>query len=392
MSIDDVASGRRGRSRLRIGVLASIAHRTPPRGYGPWEQVASTLAEGLFALGHDVTLFATADSLTAGRLHAEAPHGYEEDRGVGIPGYDVPGYDVPGYDVKVYEGLHNAAAFERADEFDLLSNHFDFLPLTYSRLVSTPVVTTIHGFSSERIVPVYRAYDDIGHYVAISDADRHPDLTYDATIHHGIDLSPFTFRDRPGDYLLFLGRIHPDKGTHRAVEVARRAGLPLVIAGIVQDRDYFRELVEPHVGTPGVTYAGPVGPAERDALLGGALALLHLIGFAEPFGLSVVESLATGTPVIAYPLGSMPEIIRPGRTGFLVDDVDGAVEAVGRVDSLSRRHCRDDVEERFTAARMVADYAELFARIVSGGPSAVSRSTSRGMSTKANRTDASLAP
>ena len=219
MSIDDVASGRRGRSRLRIGVLASIAHRTPPRGYGPWEQVASTLAEGLFALGHDVTLFATADSLTAGRLHAEAPHGYEEDRGVGIPGYDVPGYDV-----KVYEGLHNAAAFERADEFDLLSNHFDFLPLTYSRLVSTPVVTTIHGFSSERIVPVYRAYDDIGHYVAISDADRHPDLTYDATIHHGIDLSPFTFRDRPGDYLLFLGRIHPDKGTHRAVEVARRAG------------------------------------------------------------------------------------------------------------------------------------------------------------------------
>jgi glycosyltransferase involved in cell wall biosynthesis len=368
-------------------VLASIAHRTPPRGYGPWEQVASTLAEGLFALGHDVTLFATADSLTAGRLHAEAPHGYEEDPGVGMPGYDVPGYDV-----KVYEGLHNAAAFERADEFDVLSNQFDFLPLTYSRLVSTPVVTTIHGFSSERIVPVYRAYDDIGHYVAISDADRHPDLTYDATIHHGIDLSPFTFRDRPGDYLLFLGRIHPDKGTHRAVEVARRAGLPLVIAGIVHDEGYFRELVEPHLAAPDISYVGAVGPAERDALLGGALALMHLIGFAEPFGLSVVESLATGTPVIAYPLGSMPEIIRPGRTGFLVDDVDGAVEAVGRVGSLSRQHCRDDVEERFTAARMVADYAELFARIVSGGPSAVSRSTRRGTSTKANRTDASLAP
>ena len=231
----------------------------------------------------------------------------------------------------MYEGLHIAAAFERAGEFDVLSNQFDFLPLTYSRLVSTPVVTTIHGFSSERIVPVYRAYDDIGHYVAISDADRHPDLTYDATIHHGIDLSPFTFQDQPGGYLLFLGRIHPDKGTHRAIEVARRAGLPLVIAGIVQDEDYFTELVEPHLAAPGISYVGPVGPAERDALLGGALALLHLIGFAEPFGLSVVESLATGTPVIAYPLGSMPEIIRPGRTGFLVDDVDGAVEAVGRV-------------------------------------------------------------
>ena len=221
MSIDDVASGRRGRSRLRIGVIASIAHRTPPCGYGPWEQVASTLAEGLVALGHDVTLFATADSVTSARLHAEAPRGYEED---------------PGVDAKVYEGLHNAAAFERAGEFDLLSNQFDFMPLTYSRLVSTPVVTTIHGFSSERILPVYRAYDDIGHYVAISDSDRHPDLTYAATIHHGIELAHFTFRSRPGDYLLFLGRIHPDKGTHRAIEVARRAGLPLVIAGIVQDQ------------------------------------------------------------------------------------------------------------------------------------------------------------
>ena len=361
------------RSRLRIGVLASIAHRTPPRDYGPWEQVASTLAEGLVALGHDVTLFATADSVTAGRLHAEAPRGYEEDGG---------------YDVKVHEGLHIAAAFERAGEFDVLSNQFDFLPLTYSRLVSTPVVTTVHGFSSEAILPVYRAYDDITHYVAISDADRHPDLTYAATIHHGIDLAPFTFRDRPGNYLLFLGRIHPDKGTHRAVEVARRAGLPLVIAGIVQDRAYFESLV---LGGD-ITYVGPVGPAERNALLGGALALLHLIGFAEPFGLSVVESLATGTPVITYPLGSMPEIIRPGRTGFLVDDVAGAVEAVGQVGSLSRRHCRDDVEERFTAARMVASYAELFAQIASGGPSAVNRSTSSGTSTKANRTDASLAP
>ena len=192
----DGESSERGTARLRIGVLASIAHRTPPRDYGPWEQVASTLTEGLVALGHDVTLFATADSLTAARLRAEAPRGYEED---------------PGVDAKVYEGLHNAAAFERAAEFDVLSNHFDFLPLTYSRLVTTPVVTTIHGFSSERIVPVYRAYDDIAHYVAISDADRHPELTYDATIHHGIDLSAFTFRDQPGSYLLFLGRIHPTR-------------------------------------------------------------------------------------------------------------------------------------------------------------------------------------
>lgn len=366
-----------GSQRLRIAVIASIAHRTPPRGYGPWEQVASTLTEGLVALGHEVTLFATADSLTAAHLHAEAPGGYELD---------------PSIDAKVYEGLHNAAAFERAEDFDVISNQFDFMPLTYSRLVSTPVVTTIHGFSSERILPVYRAYDDIGRYVAISDADRHPDLRYEATIHHGIELAGFTFRPAPGGYLLFLGRIHPDKGTHLAIEVARRAGLPLVIAGIVQDRAYFQELVEPHLGLSGVTYVGAVEPAERDALLGGAFALLHLIAFAEPFGLSVVEALATGTPVVAFRRGSMPELIRHGRTGFLVDDVCEAVGAVGHLDSLHRQDCRDDVEARFTAERMVADYAELFARIASGGPSAANRSSSSGTLTKAKRTCESLAP
>jgi glycosyltransferase involved in cell wall biosynthesis len=363
--------------KLRIGVIASIAHRTPPRDYGPWEQVASTLTEGLVALGHDVTLFATADSITTAALHAEAPRGYEEDRSL---------------DAKVWEGLHNAAAFERAADFDVLSNQFDFLPLTYSRLVTTPIVTTIHGFSSERIVPVYRAYDDIGRYVAISDADRHPALTYDATIHHGIDLSAFTFQPGPGTYLLFLGRIHPDKGPHVAIEVARSVGLPLVIAGIVQDEDYFHALVEPHLGREGISYVGPVAPTERDALLGGALALVHLIGFAEPFGLSVVESLATGTPVIAFRLGSMPELIVHGTTGFLVDDVAGALAAVGRIDELSRQGCRADVEERFTADRMVADYAALFDRVVSEGPVDVSRSSRSGTSTKANRTDASLTP
>ncbi len=334
--------------RLRVGVIASIAHRTPPRGYGPWEQVASTIAEGLVALGHDVTLFATTDSHTSGRLHAEAPRGYEEDLTL---------------DAKVHEGLHIAAAFERAAEFDVLSNQFDFLPLTYSRLVETPVVTTIHGFSSERIVPVYRSYDDIGHYVSISDADRHPDLTYAATIHHGIDPAAFTYVGEPGSYLLFLGRIHPDKGTHTAIEVARRAGVPLVVAGIVQDEAYFAERVAPLVDGRDVTYVGPVEAPERDRLLGGASALLHLIGFDEPFGLAVVESMATGTPVIAYRRGSMPELVDDGITGFLVDDVATAVAAIGRVESLSRSGCRAVVEERFTAARMVEEYAALFERV-----------------------------
>ncbi|WP_343048131.1 glycosyltransferase family 4 protein [Cellulomonas humilata] len=333
-------------------MLASIAHRTPPRSYGPWEQVASTLAEGLVARGHDVTLFATADSLTRARLHAEAPAGYEED---------------PSIDVKVCESLHIAAVFERAAEFDAISNQFDFLPLTYSRLVDTPVVTTIHGFSSERILPVYRAYDDIAHYVSISDANRHPDLTYDATIHHGLDLAQFSPGAGDGGYLLFLGRIHPDKGTHVAIEVARRAGMPLVIAGVVHDQDYFRTLVEPFVDGTLVRFVGSVGPQERDRLLGGAAALLHLIDFDEPFGLSVVEALAVGTPVIATPRGSLPELITDGSTGFLVADADAAVSAVARLASVDRHACRREAETRFSADRMVADYERLFEALAGCG-------------------------
>jgi glycosyltransferase involved in cell wall biosynthesis len=310
--------------------------------------VASTLAEGLVARGHDVTLFATADSTTSGRLHATAPAGYEEDATL---------------DAKVHEALHIAAVFERADEFDVISNQFDFLPLAFSRLVATPVVTTVHGFSSERIVPVYQAYDDIAHYVSISDSDRHPRLHYAATIHHGIELDRFTVGAGDGGYLLFLGRIHPDKGTAVAIDVARRSGLPLVIAGVVQDPAYFEAEVAPHLERDGISYVGPVGPLERDRLLGGATALLHLIDFDEPFGLSVVESLATGTPVIAYSRGSMPELLRDGVTGYLVAHADEAVDAVARVDRLDRAACRIDAVNRFSSSRMVADYERLFARV-----------------------------
>ena len=332
---------------MRIAILASIAHRTPPRSYGPWEQVASTLAEGLQSRGHDVTLFATADSLTSGRLVSVAPSGYEE---------------TPGMDAKVFEALHIASLFERADEFDVISNQFDFLPLTYSRLVRTPVVTTIHGFSSEAIVPVYAAYDDIAHYVSISDADRHPALDYDATIHHGIDLDAFT-PGPGGDYLLFLGRIHPHKGTRAAIDAARRCGRRLVIAGIVQDEDYFRTEVEPMLDER-ISYVGPVGPAERDRLLGGAAALMHLIAFDEPFGLSVVESLAAGTPVIATSRGSMPELLDEGVTGFLVHDEDEAVAAIDRLAEIDRARCRSEAERRFGSDRMVAEYEQLFSKVV----------------------------
>jgi glycosyltransferase involved in cell wall biosynthesis len=340
---------------MRIGVIASIAHRLPPTDYGPWEQIAATLTEGFVARGHDVTLFATRNSSTSAHLHGTAAGGYEEDSAI---------------DAKPNEGLHNAAVFERAADFDIIANHFDFMPLTYSRLVRTPVVTTVHGFSSEQIVPVYRAYDDIAHYVAISDSDRHPDLHYAATIHHGIPLPDFDFCPDTGDYLLFLGRIHPHKGTALAIEVARRVGLPLVIAGIIQDETYFREQVLPAVDGVQVRFVGPVGPTERNRLLGGARALLHLISFAEPFGLSVVESLATGTPVIATRLGSMPELLIDGVSGYLVADVDEAVRAARDVNALSRADCRAQAVSRFGSDRMIDDYLRLFGRILDGEISA----------------------
>jgi glycosyltransferase involved in cell wall biosynthesis len=339
--------------RLRVGMLAPVAWRVPPSHYGPWERVVSILTEGLVARGVDVTLFATADSRTRARLVAVAPRGYAED---------------PSIDAKVYEGLHIAAAFEQASigAFDILHNHFDFLPLTYSRLVSTPVVTTVHGFSSERILPVYRAYNATTHLVAISASNRRADLAYAATIHHGIPLDEFTFSATSGDYLLFFGRIHPDKGAREAVEVARRTGRKLILAGIVQDAEYFRTAVEPLVDGYQIRFVGSVGPAQRDALLGGAMALLHLIQFDEPFGLSVVEAMATGTPVIAFRRGSMPELIDDGVSGFLVaaSSVDGAVTAVDRIAELDRRAARVHVERHFSAQRMVDEYLHLYRRLL----------------------------
>ena len=334
---------------LRVAILAPISWRVPPRGYGPWEQFASLLTEGLVRRGVDVTLFATADSVTTARLVGSAPTGYSED---------------PELDAKVWEALHISAPFERAAEFDLIHNSFDFLPLTYSGLVETPVVTTIHGFSSQQIVPVFEKYNGNGYYVAISDADRHEQLAYVATIHHGIDLNEFELQKTPGDYLLFFGRIHPDKGTAEAIDVAERVGMPLTIAGIIQDRGYFERLVEPRLDGERVSYIGPVARARRGELLGGARALLHLVNFDEPFGFSVVEAMACGTPVIARRRGSMAEIVRDGENGFLVEDLDDAVAAVHATNALDRAGVRASVEDRFDIERMVDDYLALYRSVV----------------------------
>jgi glycosyltransferase involved in cell wall biosynthesis len=336
-------------SALRVAMLAPISWRVPPRHYGPWEQFVSLLTEGLVDHGVDVTLFATADSQTRARLVGTAPTGYSED---------------PALDAKVWEALHIGAAFERAGEFDLIHSSADFLPLTYSRLVDTPVVTTIHGFSSERIVPVYERYDDHVHYVAISDADRHPKLHYAATIHHGIDMSSFEPGDGSGGYLLFFGRIHPDKGAVEALDLADRTGLPLLLAGIVQDERYYDELVAPRVDGERVRYLGAVGPDRRSELLGHARVLVHLVNFEEPFGFSVVEAMACGTPVVAHPRGSLPELVRSGENGFLVSTLDEAAAAVGAAASLDRARVRASVERRFAADRMVDDYLALYRRLV----------------------------
>ncbi len=337
---------------MRLAMLSPVAWRTPPRSYGPWERVVSLITEGLVREGIDVTLFATGDSVTRARLHAVVPRGYEED---------------PESLPKVSECLHISEVFERAGDFDLIHNHFDFLPLTYSRLVSTPVLTTIHGFSSPKILPVYRKYNGSAYYVSISNADRAPGLDYVATVYHGIDIENFRFREEgDGDYLLFFGRIHPDKGTAEAIEIARRAGRRLIIAGIVHDQRYYEECVEPHLDGTTVEFIGSVGPERRSEVLGGALALLHPIGFAEPFGLSVVESMACGTPVIAFPRGSMPELIDHGRNGYLVSGVEEAVEAVEKVRQIDRKACRRTVEERFTSQIMVRNYIRVYREILSG--------------------------
>jgi len=336
---------------MRIAVLSPISWRTPPLHYGPWESVVSVLTEELVRSGLNVTLFATGDSQTSGKLVAVCPRPYSEDQSV---------------DPKVAECLHISEIFERAAEFDIIHNHFDFLPLTYSGLVETPVVTTIHGFSSLSILPVYKKYNDRGHYVAISDSDKSPELDYIATIHHGIDVAQFPFSGAKGGYLLFFGRIHPHKGVYEAIQVAQRVGIKLVIAGIIQDQDYFATKVEPHIDGTTVEYLGSVGPDRRAEVLGEAMALLHLISFDEPFGLSLIESMACGTPVIAFNRGSMPEIIRDGKTGYIVEDIEGAINAVAAVGTIDRSICRADVDKRFTNTRMARDYARVYQEILNG--------------------------
>jgi len=328
---------------MKVAMLGPIAWRTPPRHYGPWERVTSLLTEGLVRRGVDVTLFATGDSLTAARLESVAPHGYEEDSSM---------------DGRVWEALHVGHAIDLSADFDLVHNQLDWLPLAFPGQWRAPMVTTIHGFSGAGILPAYER--GASAFVSISDADRSPALDYLATVHHGIDMSEFDVMAAPGDHLAVFGRIHPDKGIADAIEIARLADRRLVICGIVQDASYFAERIEPALDGDRVVYRGSVGPEERAEILAAAAVLLHPVHFDEPFGLSVVESMACGTPVVAYRRGSMPEIIDEGITGFAVADLPEAVAAVERAAALDRGLVRSRARERFDVERMVDGYVEVY--------------------------------
>jgi len=332
----------------RIAVLSPVAWRTPPRAYGAWETVASNITEGLVARGwKNVTLFATKESVTNARLEGWVERGYEEDK------TQIP---------LVSTCLHISKVMERADEFDLIHNNFDYLPLTYLPFIKTPMLTTIHGFSDQDILRVYHEHKDT-YYTSISDSDRDPGLPYLATVYNGIDLSNLTFRETPGDKLVHYGRIHNDKGTHLAIEVAKKCSKDLIIAGIIQDQAYFDNLLKPHINNSSIQYIGPVNPVQRDALLKESYAVIHLNLIPERFGLVMAESMAAGVPVIAMDLGSCREVIADKQTGYLVNNVDEAVDAVGKIEQIDRKKCRQRVEENFTIDKMVEGYEKVYEEI-----------------------------
>lgn len=341
---------------LRIGMVAPIAWACPPRGYGPWEAATSTLTEALVARGHDVTLFAAGGSATAGRLRVTAPHPYEE----------AP------LDVKVWEAMHLGAAMEAAagGALDVIHVQCDFPALPYARLLPVPMVVTLHGLgppaTRDAVLPIWRAYMQDAHYVAISRSDRHTDLRYAATIHHGLDLDAWAVVPYPGAHapLAFFGRSHPEKGPAAAIDAARAAGLPIRLAGIVADRAYHAAEVEPRLG-PDAVWVGPVEGAARARFLGAAQALLHLIVFDEPFGLSVIEAMVCGTPVIALRRGSMPELIAEGVTGYLVDRLEDVPDAIGRLPWIDRTACAAHARARFGADMMARNYEALYRTVTS---------------------------
>lgn len=341
---------------MRIAQVAPLFESVPPKGYGGTERVVHSLTEELMRQGHEVTLFASGDSQTNARLCAPCARSLRTD---GIC-----------FDPTAYHVLMLEQVWQQARHFDLIHFHCDWVPFLLARRLDVPSVHTMHGrLDMPELAGLFQEFRELP-VVSISDAQRAPVpwLNWQATVYHGLPAQPYTFREHPEDYLVFLGRISPEKGVDTAIEIARRAGMSLKIAAKVdaRDRRYYDEVVRPLLKTPGVEYIGEVGAREKDVLLGGARALLFPIDWPEPFGLVMIEALACGTPVIGYRRGSVPEIIEHGKTGFIVDDVSDAVAAVERLDALSRATCRQAYDERFSPARMSHNYLAVYQGLVAG--------------------------
>jgi glycosyltransferase involved in cell wall biosynthesis len=357
--IDLAALGReisKGRIYLgmRIAQVAPLYESVPPKYYGGTERVVSYLTEELVRQGHDVTLFASGDSETNAHLVAACRHSLRLDKHC---------QNQMAHHFVMLERLS-----QRAAEFDIIHFHIDYLHFPLSRREQITQVTTLHGrLDICDLVPLYQEFQDMP-VISISNGQREPLpwANWQATVYHGLPGDLYTFHPERGHYLAFLGRISPEKRVDRAIEIARRVGIPLKIAAKVDpvDKDYFESVISPLLSDSLVEFVGEIGDREKDEFLGNAHALLFPIDWPEPFGLVMIEAMACGTPVIAYRGGAVPEIIEQGHTGFIVHDLEGAVEAVRRVAQLSRKRCREVFEQRFTAARMAHDYVQQFERLI----------------------------
>ena len=342
---------------MRIAQIAPLAESVPPRLYGGTERIVSYVTEELVRRGHEVTLFASGDSQTAARLVRCSPMALRLDEAVA---------DALPHHMLMLDHLR-----QRHDQFDVLHFHIDIMQFPLLRLLSTPSVTTLHGrLDLADLQPFYRRFSDFP-LVSISEAQRRPmpPVRWMRTIHHGLPRSLLDFSPHPEGYLAFLGRISPEKRPDRAIEIAARAGLPLKIAAKVDkvDRDYWREVVEPMVRrTPLVEYVGEISEGEKAEFLGNASALIFPIDWPEPFGLAMIEAMACGTPVVAFRCGSVPEVVDPGLTGFIVRTIEEAVAATGHLGSLDRAMVRATFERRFSVERMVSEYEEVYRELCSG--------------------------
>ena len=340
---------------MRIAQVAPLYESVPPKLYGGTERVVSWLSEELVRLGHDVTVFASGDSLTRARL---IPTCNESLR-----------LSPESIDHLAHHFVQMEQVLRHKDEFDLIHFHVDYLHFPISRRERYIHLTTLHGrLDIPDLVPLYNVYTEMP-VVSISDAQREPlpHLNWQGTVHHGMPIDSYNFHRRGGDYLAFLGRTSPEKGLDRAIEIARASGMPLKIAAKIDkhDQDYFETVIQPLLGSADVEFIGEIGYAEKDDFLGNAAALLFPIAWPEPFGIVMIEAMACGTPVIAYPFGSVPEVVQHGVSGFLVHDLASAVGAVKQIGQIDRKKVRKDFENKFTADRMALDYLKIYERMVS---------------------------